>query len=60
MADPVKSGEDKWLNSNMVIGAVAGAVFGGVIEYVFIGQGATLVAAALFGVFGAVAPALFE
>lgn len=62
MTNPVESesGETKWLTTGTVVGAVVGAIFGGVIEQVFIGQGATVVAALLFGVAGAMVPALFD
>jgi uncharacterized protein YcfJ len=62
MAGPIESesGEKKWLTTERLIGAGIGAVVGGLIEYVFIGQGATIVAALLFGVAGAFVPALFE
>ncbi|PWB83169.1 MAG: hypothetical protein C3F11_07970 [Methylocystaceae bacterium] len=51
---------EPWLTKERVIAAGIGAVFGGVLEYVFIGQGATIVAALLFGLAGAFVPILFE
>ncbi len=62
MADPVKNEADEkpFLNTETIIGAVIGAIFGGAIEHIFIGQGATLVAAALFGIAGAFVPMLFK
>jgi hypothetical protein len=62
MTSPVQSesGGKKWLTAGALISAAIGAVFGGAVEYVFIGQGATVVAALLFGIAGFFAPALFE
>jgi uncharacterized protein YcfJ len=62
MADPVESGsgEKPFLNTETIIGAVIGAIFGGAIEHIFMGQGATLVAAVLFGIAGAFVPMLFK
>jgi len=62
MSEPVKTEVDDkpWLNKEAVIGGVVGAIFGAAIEYVFIGQGATIVAALLFGVAGVFVPLLFR
>lgn len=51
---------ETWLTKERMIAAGIGAVFGGAIEYVFVGQGATIVAALLFGLAGAFVPSLFE
>jgi uncharacterized membrane protein len=59
MSEPVGS-EKPFLNTSTVVGAVVGAIFGAAIEHIFIGQGATLVAALLFGIGGAFVPMLFE
>ncbi|HXY58738.1 MAG TPA: hypothetical protein VEH76_09160 [Methylocystis sp.] len=59
MSEPVQS-ETSFFTKEAAIGAIVGAVFGGLIENIFIGQGATIVAAVLFGVAGAFVPLLFK
>ena len=59
MSEPVQ-GETSFFTKEAAIGAILGAIVGGMIENIFIGQGATIVAAILFGVAGAFAPLLFK
>ena len=62
MSEPSNTQQDEgsWINKEALIGAAIGAIFGGAIEHIFINQGATIVAALLFGVAAFFAPLLFK
>lgn len=49
-----------WLTKERVIAGVVGAIFGAAVEHIFVGQGATVVAALLFGIAGAFVPSFLE